>query len=126
MPISAFRMTASQLKRIRITTAATAVHRSYRNCKLSTIKSDTSVAAISKDVYNPNSTRIIDADRETVTQLVDQLLERTRHLMTTAEAEAAAAVTATNGSNKDNKTTTHRIKQQFHHTIVGCRGGVSN
>ena len=67
-------MTASQLKRICITTAATAVHRSYRNCKLSTIKSDTSVAAISKDVYNPNCTRIIDADRETVTQLVDQLL----------------------------------------------------
>ena len=123
MPISAFRIAASPFKRIRITTTATTAHRSYRNCKLSTIKSDTSVAAISKDVYNPNSTRIIDADRETVTQLVDQLLERTRHLMTTTTT--AAAATATNGSNKDNKTTTHRIKQQFHHTIA-YSGGIDS
>ena len=127
MPLSAFRITASQLKRIRITTSATpTVYRSYRNCKLSTMKSDTSVAAISKDVYNPNSTRIIDADRETVTQLVDQLLERTRHLMTTTTTTAAAAaVTATNGSNEDNKTKTHRIKQQFHHTIA-YSGGIDS
>lgn len=85
---------------------------------MSTTNSDTSTSATPKIVYNSHS-RIVDVERDHVNDLVDRLMERTRHLMIT-----------THRVDEDNKNISESsqnrsVVKQFHHTIA-YSGGIDS